>query len=64
MKKLMVVAALSGVSTSALAADISSPNRGVICGNKVGFCVDDQGIAMGLTACIWGKKRRKNWRTR
>ncbi|MGK2894464.1 YcgJ family protein [Klebsiella michiganensis] len=55
MKKLMVVAVLLGASTGALAADISSPSRGVVCDKKAGFCVDNQGIAMGLTGLYLGK---------
>ncbi|WP_227651198.1 YcgJ family protein, partial [Klebsiella pneumoniae] len=39
--------ALLGVSAGTLAADISSPSRGVVCDKKAGFCVDNQGIAMG-----------------
>ncbi|EKS6645672.1 YcgJ family protein [Enterobacter hormaechei] len=55
MNKLMVMAVLLGVSAGALAADISSPDPGVVCDKKAGFCVDNQGIAMGLTGLYLGK---------
>lgn len=55
MKKLLVMIALLGLSTSALAADIYSPVSGVVCDKKAGYCVDNQGIAMGLTALYLGK---------
>ncbi|EKS6645721.1 YcgJ family protein [Enterobacter hormaechei] len=55
MNKLMVMAVLLGASAGALAVDISSPDRGVVCDKKAGFCVDNQGIAMGLTELYLGK---------
>jgi len=55
MKTLIVMVALLGVSAGTLAADITSPSRGVVCDKKAGFCVDNQGIAMGLTELYLGK---------
>lgn len=55
MKKLLVMIALLGGATSVLAADIYSPGNGVVCDKKAGYCVDNQGIAMGLTALYLGK---------
>lgn len=55
MKKLLVMAALLGTSASVLAADIYSPANGVVCDKKAGYCVDNQGIAMGLTELYLGK---------
>lgn len=55
MKKLMVAMVLLGVSAGALAEDISSPGRGVVCDKKAGFCVDHHGIAMGLTGLYLGR---------
>lgn len=55
MKKLLIMAVLLGASVSALAADIYSPASGVVCDKKAGYCVDNQGIAMGLTVLYLGK---------
>jgi len=63
MKKLIVMVALLGVSAGALAADISSPSRGVVCDKKAGFCVDNQGIAMGLTEMYLGKAAQDKLQT-
>ncbi|MCU6242236.1 YcgJ family protein [Enterobacter asburiae] len=60
MKKLLVMAVLLGMSTTALAADIYSPASGVVCDKKAGYCVDNQGIAMGLTALYLGKTAEDN----
>lgn len=55
MKKLLIMVVLLGASVSALAADIYSPASGVVCVKKAGYCVDNQGIAMGLTVLYLGK---------
>lgn len=56
MKKLLVMAVLLGMSVSALAADIYSPARGVVCDKKAGYCVDDEGISMRLTSKYLGEQ--------
>jgi len=55
VKKLLVMAALLGTSASVLAADIYSPAKGVVCDKQAGYCVDNQGIAIGLTELYMGK---------
>ncbi|ENX4473466.1 YcgJ family protein [Enterobacter roggenkampii] len=56
MKKLLVMAVLLGMSASALAADIYSPASGVVCDKKAGYCVDDEGISMGMTSKYLGEQ--------
>ncbi|KFD24879.1 YcgJ family protein [Yokenella regensburgei] len=56
MKKLLVMAVLLGASTSALAADVYSPAGGVVCDKKAGYCVDDEGISMGMTSKYLGEQ--------
>ncbi|WP_449543585.1 YcgJ family protein [Enterobacter ludwigii] len=56
MKKLLVMAVLLGMSASALAADMYSPASGVVCDKKAGYCVDDEGISMGLTSKYLGEQ--------
>ncbi|KNC92272.1 YcgJ family protein [Trabulsiella odontotermitis] len=56
MKKLMVAASLLVTSASALAADIYAPTGGVVCDKKAGFCVDDEGISMGMTSKYLGEQ--------
>ncbi|MCU6244220.1 YcgJ family protein [Enterobacter asburiae] len=56
MKKLLVMTLLLGMSASALAEDIYSPASGVVCDKKSGYCVDDEGISMGLTSKYLGEQ--------
>jgi len=55
VKKIIVTAMLLLTSVSAFATVIYSPTGGVLCDKKAGFCADNQGIAMGLTALYLGK---------
>lgn len=49
MEKIIVMTALLCASTCALAAPIFTPATGVVCDKESHFCVDEQGISMGLT---------------
>ena len=60
MKRLSVMAMLLITSVSSFAADVYSPARGVLCDKKSGFCVDNQGVAMGLTALYLGRSVEAN----
>ena len=56
--KLKMIAAL-GLAlslTSALSAKVYSPQHGVICDTKAGFCSDSQGISSAITKDILGNK--------
>lgn len=59
MKKIMLMTLLLCVSTSTLASPIFAPTTGVMCDKKANFCVDDQGISMGLTTQYLGGKAQK-----
>ena len=56
----MIMAMLFGISLNAHAEKISSPSPGIVCDPKAGFCVDNQGIAMGLTEVYLGKSVEEN----
>ncbi|EMP6174913.1 hypothetical protein R9D66_004264 [Citrobacter amalonaticus] len=56
MKILIVLMILVGVSGKAIAANVMSPSRGVVCDKNAGFCVDYRGISMGLTKFYLGKQ--------
>ena len=59
MKKVILMAVLLGLSTSTFAAAVFSPAKGVVCDKKSNFCVDNQGISMGLTTEYLGSKSQK-----
>lgn len=59
MKKIIVMTALLCASTGALAAAIFTPAKGVVCDKKSHFCVDEQGISMGLTTQYLGGKAQE-----
>ena len=40
---------------------VYSPDRGVICDRKAGFCVDSYGISLGLTGQYLGQKNKDKW---
>lgn len=56
MKKIVLMTVLIGLSASALASGVWSPDRGVVCDKKAGFCVDHDGISRGLTSLYLGEK--------
>lgn len=61
MKKLilMVVLLAGATSASAFATAVFSPDKGVVCDKKANFCVDEQGISMGLTTQYLGSKSQE-----
>lgn len=56
MKKLIALAALL-ISSTAFATIIYRP--GIICDTKAGYCADDNGVSVGMTELILGKKAGK-----
>ena len=57
MQKMSVVFAVLFFSGLAQAAPaVFSPEAGVLCDKKAGFCADTQGISMGLTQVHLGDK--------
>ncbi|CAI1867703.1 Fels-1 Prophage Protein-like [Serratia quinivorans] len=59
MNKMMLMAVLLAISTSPFAASLFSPTKGVVCDKKSNFCVDEQGISMGLTTQYLGSKAQE-----
>ncbi len=60
MKQLIAFAFLSLTAMAALAGQtIFSPDDGVLCDKKAGFCADKDGIAVGHTEVYLGKKAAK-----
>lgn len=56
---LLSAAALAAIATSAQAANIFSPDQGVLCDKKSGYCVDSQGLSAMLTTQWLGAKAGK-----
>jgi len=59
IKTLAVTAIILGLSTVVNAkgqGKVYSPEQGIICDKKAGFCVDSEGISMGFTEEYLGKK--------
>ncbi|CAI1853717.1 Fels-1 Prophage Protein-like [Serratia quinivorans] len=59
MEKIFLMIVLLGLSTSTFAAAVFSPNKGVVCDKVSNFCVDNQGISMGLTTKYLGRQAQK-----
>lgn len=59
MKKVILIVVLLTGATSVFAAAIFFPDKGVVCDKKANFCVDDQGISMGLTTQYLGRKSQE-----
>lgn len=53
---LLLVPLFSGAKTVQLKGSVYSPEAGVICDKKGGFCADAQGIAVALTKMYLGDK--------
>jgi hypothetical protein len=65
MKAIAVMmAVLLGASVSAGAAEIYSPARGTLCDKIAGFCVDEDGISLGLTSKYLGERAYRQLDTR
>jgi uncharacterized protein len=43
---------------------VFSPERGVVCDKKSGFCADAYGISLGMTKDFLGKKQQDTWSKR
>ena len=59
MKTVATVALIAGLSSMASAKsheNVYSPEQGVICDKKSGFCSDSYGISLGLTKDFLGQK--------
>ena len=63
-KKTVLVAAMIGLGTLANAGSVYSPDKGVICDRKSGFCADSYGISLGLTQEYLGDKHAATWEKR
>jgi hypothetical protein len=58
MKRIIAAAAFSMIASIAYAKNftIFSPDQGVLCDRKSGFCADSTGISMAYTEQFLGKK--------
>jgi len=65
INKIAIVALIVSVSSVVQAktqkAAVYSPEHGIICDKKAGFCVDSEGISMGFTEIYLGKKAVKKF---
>ena len=67
IKTLAVAALILGLSTFSNAkghGNVYSPEHGIICDKKSGFCTDKEGIALGLTQEYLGEKNAAIWEKR
>jgi len=63
-KKIIAMVALIGLGAVAQAGSVYSPDKGVICDKKSGFCADKYGISLGLTQEYLGDKHAATWEKR
>jgi hypothetical protein len=57
---ILAFGAMSMLATAAIAASaIYSPDTGILCDKKSGFCVDNQGVSLAYTEQYLGKKAAK-----
>ena len=56
-----VTALFIGATSLLSASNVYSPDKGVICDKKAGFCVDSYGISLGFTKEYLGTKAEKKW---
>jgi len=64
IKTVATVVLMIGLSSAVHAkthGSVYSPEQGIICDKKSGFCVDSQGISLGLTGEYLGKKQQATW---
>ena len=64
IKTIAITAMIVGLSSFASASSVYSPNKGVICDKKSGFCTDSYGISLALTKEYLGQKHAKTWEKR
>jgi hypothetical protein len=57
----LVVSLSSVVHAKTHEAAVYSPEHGIVCDKKAGFCVDEEGISMGFTEIYLGKKAVKKF---
>jgi len=63
-KLLLTAVSVTVFGITAQASSVYSPENGIICDKKAGFCADSQGISLGLTGEYLGKKHEATWRKR
>jgi len=63
-KLLLTIVSMTVFGITAQASSVYSPEKGIICDKKAGFCVDSQGISLGLTGEYLGKKHERTWSKR
>jgi len=61
MKIVAVTALFVGAISLLSASSVYSPDRGVICDTRAGFCVDSYGISLGMTREYLGSKAENKW---
>jgi len=64
LKLFATTVLIFGISTFANAKSVYSPEQGIICDKKSGFCTDKEGIALGLTQEYLGDKNAAIWEKR
>ena len=52
---------LSSIVSAESSANVYSPQQGVICDKKAGFCSDSYGISLGITKEVLGQKAADKW---
>jgi len=58
---IVITALVIGATSLLSASNVYSPDRGVICDKKAGFCVDSYGISLGMTKEYLGAKAENKW---
>ena len=58
---LTLVASSSTISNAKSHENVYSPDQGVICDKKAGFCSDSYGISLGMTKEFLGEKAADKW---
>lgn len=58
---LTLVLSLNSTLSAKTHTNIYSPDKGVICDKKAGFCSDSYGISLGMTKEYLGQKAADKW---
>ena len=64
IKAVAIAALMIGTGSVANAkslGNVYSPEQGVICDKKAGFCSDSYGISLGITKDVLGQKAADKW---
>lgn len=56
-----LIIGLSSMVNAKSHANVYSPEQGVICDKKAGFCSDSYGISLGMTKDFLGQKAADKW---